>query len=290
MENNFFISEFAKTSLFRWDFLKNFKSEEEWNYLANSYDDFLLFRENEHSQSLPQIIPKKIHQIWIGKKKLPRQYSLWMKTWKKFNPEWEYIFWNDEMINKFNLANREAYNACNNPGFKSDIARYEILNKFGGLYVDTDFECLKKIPDYFLKYDFVSSIVFANSPTLNNAIIFAKADSNILKKMINSIKVPRNSDPNEIMNASGPFALSKNYFNLSKEEKKNTIILPSNIFYPYPNFLLNSKIKKEEFITEESIAIHHWGMSWIKKKKFLKIYKLIINLTKKFIYLFKQRI
>ena len=287
MENNFFISEFAKSSLFRWDFLKNFKSQDQWNYLANAYDNFLLFKENENSQSLPSIIPRKIHQIWIGNK-LPRQYSLWMKTWKKLNPEWDYILWDDEMINKFNLVNKVAYNASDNPGFKSDIARYEILNKFGGLYVDTDFECLKKIPDYLLKYEFVSSIVFANSPILNNAIIFAKADSNILKNMINSIRVPINSDPYEIMNISGPYALSKNFFNLSTEEKKKTIILPTNIFYPYPNFMLSSKIKKEEFITEESIAIHHWGMSWIKKNKLLKIYKFVIYLTKKFIYLFDR--
>ena len=28
-------------------------------------------------------------------------------------------------------------------GEKSDIFRYEILYRFGGVYVDTDFECIK---------------------------------------------------------------------------------------------------------------------------------------------------
>ena len=287
MENYFFISEFAKSSKFHWDFLRKIKSLEDWNNLAKAYEKFLNLKHEEKFESLPNLIPKKIHQIWVGEKKMPYQYKLWMETWKEFNPDWEYILWNDEMINKLNLENKAAYDANDNPGFKSDIARYEILNRFGGLYVDTDFECLKKIPDYFLKYQFISSIVFNYSPELNNAIIFSKADSTILKNLMNSIKIPSNSDPYEIMNASGPYALSKSYFKLTAKEKENSIILPTNIFYPYPNFALSMKSQKEDFITEESIAIHHWGMSLIKKNKLLKIFKFIIYLTKKFINLFK---
>jgi len=66
-----------------------------------------------------------------------------MRSWKEYNPEWEHIFWDEDMIYELNLVNKEAYDAKDNPGFRSDIARYEILNRFGGMYVDTDFECKK---------------------------------------------------------------------------------------------------------------------------------------------------
>ena len=126
-----------------------------------------------------------------------------------------------------------------------------------------------------------------HSPILNNGIILSKANSTILKNTINSIKIPDNSNPEEIMKSSGPYVLTKSYFKLTAKEKENSIILPTNIFYPFPNFALSMKSKKEDFITEESIAIHHWGMSWIKRNKLLKIFKFIIYLTKKFINLFK---
>ena len=82
------------------------------------------------------------------------------------------------------------------------------------------------------------------------------------------------------MNASGPFALTRTFLSMEIEEKNKYLILPSDIFYPYPNFMLTSKIKKEDFITNESIAIHHWGMSWMGKNNFLQLIKKIIKKLK----------
>ncbi len=242
MKNNFFISKFAKSSKFQWDFLRKIESYENWNDLAIAYDKFLDFKENKKNESIPRLIPKKIHQIWIGKNKIPHQYKVWMRSWKEYNPEWEYIFWDEDMINNFSLKNKDLFETIENPGFKSDIARYEILNRFGGIYVDTDFECLKKIPDYLLNYEFITSVGFDYSPVLFNGMIFSKPNSFILKKLINEISKPNiNSNPNEIMKSSGPYAFTKNFFNLSQKEKDNSIILPTNMFYPYPNFALSIK-------------------------------------------------
>ena len=41
------------------------------------------------------------------------------------------------------MEKRDVFERAINPGMKSDIFRYEILKQIGGLYVDTDFECLK---------------------------------------------------------------------------------------------------------------------------------------------------
>jgi mannosyltransferase OCH1-like enzyme len=43
------------------------------------------------------------------------------------------------------LKNQKAYSLAKNWGMKSDILRYEILQKFGGVYIDTDYECLQNI-------------------------------------------------------------------------------------------------------------------------------------------------
>ena len=81
--------------------------------------------------------------------------------------------------NKLPLKNKDLYDKSRNYGFKTDLARYEILNKYGGLYIDTDFECLSPIPENFLNFDFVSCIVFSNEPQINNAIMMTNRGGKI---------------------------------------------------------------------------------------------------------------
>ncbi|GAI63343.1 unnamed protein product, partial [marine sediment metagenome] len=85
-------------------------------------------------------IPKIIHQIWLGSP-FPEKYAYFQSTWQLHHPDWEYKLWTEKEIEEFGLTNKAAYDESTNYGQKSDIARYEILYRIGGLYVDTDFEC-----------------------------------------------------------------------------------------------------------------------------------------------------
>ena len=92
-------------------------------------------------------IPKIIHHIWLGS---PRpstpEYTVWFESWKLHHPDWEIRWWHDEdvrsMVERGELINVDRFNAASNYGEKSDILRYEILLRYGGLYVDTDMECV----------------------------------------------------------------------------------------------------------------------------------------------------
>ena len=284
MDYSFFKSDFAKASKFHWDFIKNFRSQNKWNELANQYQDSF-FDDSSGRKLKNPIIPKKIHQIWIGPKKLPNRYKKWMKSWKKFNPKWEYYLWDEEKINKLDFKNKLVFNSISNPGFKSDIARYEILNKFGGIYLDTDFQCLKPIPDSLLYYEFVSCLIFDFSPVLANGMIMSKPKSSFLKNIINSIYIPKNKNNNyEIFSISGPYAFTEAYFNMNEIDKKKGIILPSDYFYPFPNFLITSKSKRiEDFITEKSIGLHHWEMSWMKGSYLQRVFRKFSKILKSFL-------
>lgn len=83
------------------------------------------------------IIPKIIHQIWIGHNKRP---DIWMNTVREFCKEYdyEYILWDEERISKLEMANISVYNAMSSYNGKSDILRYEILYNYGGVYIDAD--------------------------------------------------------------------------------------------------------------------------------------------------------
>ena len=43
------------------------------------------------------MIPKILHQIWIGPKEPPIKL---MKTWKEKHPEFRYILWNEEELQR----------------------------------------------------------------------------------------------------------------------------------------------------------------------------------------------
>tara|TARA_Y100000739_G_scaffold229735_1_gene245772 strand:- start:2799 stop:3686 length:888 start_codon:yes stop_codon:yes gene_type:complete len=276
MKFNFFSSEFAQKSRFHWDFIRNINKLENWEELSENYDSFSK-KKNLNKKRMNKI-PKIIHQIWIGPRKLPKKYSIWAKTWQELNPTWKYKLWTEIDLKKLTLKNRGLYESSTNYGYKSDLARYEILSKFGGLYIDTDFECLSPIPDNFLDFDFISCIVFSEEPQINNAIMMSKKDSKIIKNMINSIKLLNDfNNPIDIIKSSGAINLTKQYFSLNQNAKKNCLILPSNYFYPLPNFLLNINQDPYEFINPETIGIHHWEMSWIKGGIIERIIKKLIN-------------
>ena len=94
-------------------------------------------------------IPKIIHQLWIGPKPAPTKF---MDTWKEKNPDFEYIRWSEEELVKRNMVIE-----CNNRvdemeeiNGKADIIRWEILYKYGGVFVDADSICIEPIDDVLM--------------------------------------------------------------------------------------------------------------------------------------------
>ncbi len=292
--SNFLETEFARKSRFHWDFVSKYSnSKERWDNLALQYAKHK-GKEKDMGESK---VPKIIHQIWIGPKRLPEKYKKWMRSWKLLNPEWEYIFWDNSKIKQLGIINNKVYKEINNVGFRSDLLRYTILEKYGGLYVDTDFECLTKLPEFLLNYDYVSGLVFGFEPQINNAIILAKPNCFILNKLVKEITKNRSLREISVFEASGPDLLTKIYFNLDDKEKNNCLIVPSNFFYPYPSFLVDTNLDIKKFITEDSIGIHYWERSWFLKPIFIRFSIKLINqirhsikyFLKKFYYIFSQK-
>ncbi len=100
-----------------------------------------------------KIIPKIIHQFWIGSKPPP---LLLMNTWKVMNPGWDYVFWDETALKstfRDGLRNQNQYEEMEELCGKCDIARVEILNKFGGFFIDADSICIEPLDDFLLIND-----------------------------------------------------------------------------------------------------------------------------------------
>jgi mannosyltransferase OCH1-like enzyme len=249
------------------------KDKKFWYWIVQQYNFFL-----KHN-SRKQIVAKKIHQIWLGSK-IPKKYKQWIDSLKKFNPDYEYCLWDEKKILKLDLINRKQFIDAKNYGVKSDIARYEILYKFGGIYLDTDFEPLKKFNKKLLTFPFIAGLVFSNSPQIANGFIIASKGSAILKLIINNLlSFPKNYlIANQILNYSGPLYLTR-IIKENAKKFKDIIILPSQYFYPWPNFLISNKDKRYSYVTNKTILIHHWHVSWMQ-----------ISLIKKILLFIKKKI
>lgn len=196
-------------------------------------------------------IPKIIHQIWLGPNKQP---DIWMNSWKndyinKY-PEWTYKLWTEKEIDDLNLSNKKQYENEKYYIGKSDIARYEILYRFGGIFMDADSVWIHHSLNDILEKAKKSGMFCAEEPvnkwSIANGVIGFSKEHPILKLMINHI--------------------STNYFNLKKKLKKereiwqvtgtkpfteivkkydNKLILESYYFFPESfhqnNLNLNSK-------------------------------------------------
>ncbi len=99
-----------------------------------------------------QIIPKVIHYCWFGDKPIPMQYRRWMESWKKYCPDYEVTEWNEDNYDVHkNRYISQAYE-LEKWAFVSDYARIDIINEYGGVYLDTDVELVKNI-DVLLQND-----------------------------------------------------------------------------------------------------------------------------------------
>ena len=89
-------------------------------------------------------IPRVFHQIWVGPEPLPEEFVAYQRTWLTYNPGWKLQLWTEENLPP-DLERREVYEKLRVPAERADILRVELLWRFGGVYIDTDFECLRPI-------------------------------------------------------------------------------------------------------------------------------------------------
>ena len=175
-------------------------------------------------------IPKIIHQIWIGSA-LPRP-ERWMNTWRDMHPGWQYKLWSDNnlppLVNQAQFDRMPFY-----PG-KADILRYELLHKYGGVYVDADSECVAPLTD-----DLLDNVGFAAHENeyvrpglIGNSVIGAKAGCALMASMIRRISaLPSlaSTASHDVWKVTGPLAFTRA---LGQDAHTGYRLYPSFWFYP----------------------------------------------------------
>lgn len=242
-------------------YLKNNTKKGFWKDVKDLYTKYIV---NDFQYSISPRIPKIIHQIWLGSP-FPKKYEAWQKTWLDNHPDWQYKLWTDKDVEAFKLENKKVYDKAINYGEKSDIARYEILYRIGGLYIDTDFECLKPFDVLHHCCNFYAGLDEAPA-AIFNGLIASIPGHPILKACIENLKrADGEGDTTQaIVKRSGPLYFTKIVTKNLAQYNDFVVLMPTTFFYPWPWFkrFQNSPEQIATWVRPESMAIHHWEVSW----------------------------
>jgi Mannosyltransferase OCH1 and related enzymes len=208
------------------------------------------------------MIPKIIHYCWFGPNPFPDIVKMCIDTWKVHLPDYKFMLWNENNSPMSHPFVQAAYSK-GKYAFVSDYIRIWAVNKYGGIYLDTDMYVIK--PFEKLLYDEVFFGYEDEKNTINAAIFGSIQDSiflNVLLEEYNNVKIVY--DFTEI---TIPI-IATNTFNKLKE-KDNIKIYNYKTFYPLPQKRRRSK-RFLKYASNETYTIHLWNVSW------LSIYEKII--------------
>lgn len=108
---------------------------------GNVYND-----RKKHSIEKPRI-PQHIHQVFFSKD-IPENFKKAQATCKEVHKEYKYTFWTQEMvdtlIDEYYPNIRELFRNYPHWVHRADVARYVIISRFGGIYLDMDTICKQR--------------------------------------------------------------------------------------------------------------------------------------------------
>jgi hypothetical protein len=105
--------------------------------------------------TVPPRIPRVVHQLWIGP--APGPWGL-MAAWRDMYTGlgWGYRLWTEAELAAEPFRLRPLVDAVPEVNGRADLYRWEILHRYGGLFVDADSAPQAAVPDDFLQAEFFS--------------------------------------------------------------------------------------------------------------------------------------
>ncbi len=223
------------------------------------------------------MIPHVIHQSWKTAK-VPSEFVQYFESWRTHHPSWEFHLWTDEDNHdlvrthyKWLLPTYESY-PLGIP--RADMARILYMHRYGGLYVDLDFECIEPF-DQLMDQE----IVFLGREKGGlgwytrrldyacNALMASPSDHpfwlRLLRSFVRSARAQRRFETRTsyVLSTTGPRILDRE-INEYLEDNDDLRVYPQNCFYP-ASAMEKSPDKRRKLAREQrSFAVHHFANSW----------------------------
>lgn len=212
-------------------------------------------------------IPRILHQT-SRTAEIPPRWRHTVDATRKMHADWQYELWTNERSRQYVSEHHpelaKTFNSYERDIMRADVIRYVILNDFGGVYCDLDYEFIR--PYDYSGADLVLAMEFDRSYGDHDDVIagffLASAPGHafwgdVLQYLLEY--PPHTTTYRDVVSATGPRMLSRVFF--ANREKYQTVrVEPRPVFSPYRmrgrnerEMLLNSGVTH---------GLHHaWG-SW----------------------------
>jgi hypothetical protein len=195
---------------------------------------------------------------------MPEIFKSYEKRWESLNPGWSVKTWTDSDFSTKWLANQELFDKAEEfaPSdgvgqFRSDLARYEILHRFGGVYVDCDVEPLKPFDSLLEGVEGFAGWE-EDGAFVGNTVLGSVAGNPFFAAMIGEAAGGARSNKGRAVTwMTGPRVLTRVYRDW--QDKSNLCVYPQKYFFPYSYNDLKSGASPESRSYPEAYSVHHWA-------------------------------
>ncbi|KAL7421918.1 hypothetical protein Q5752_003690 [Cryptotrichosporon argae] len=163
-----------------------------------------------------ETIPRLIHQTWKSDQ-LPEK---WREAWvecREGMPDYEYMLWTDETAREFVATHYpsqlQMYDTYTYPIQRADSIRYLILHHFGGVYMDLDIGCRRRL-DPLLQGDWEVILPITKPVGVSNDLIFSAKGSAFMDDTVHALAAFNHhyfTNYPTVMFSTGPMFLSAQY-------------------------------------------------------------------------------
>ena len=221
------------------------------------------------------MIPKLIHQIWLGDVPMHPLMVLWREKWKSLHPNWKVLLWesrsnsvssvqsdlNGGTVVSASPQHVEMLVRSCHLSQRSNIWRYLLMKQFGGVYADTDVEPYKPIDNLVGGLTAFVTVTKDANRKHESSFFGGIPNQSWLIHLVDELK---NRSPEETL------SMGTGHLTLITRRHPEVSMLPvGSILLPEPSDWNAAKkaakvpdVVSINGVPDTAYAIHHWSSLW----------------------------
>ena len=205
------------------------------------------------------LVPKIFHQFWLDPvRPVPPKFMEYRQTWIDRHPDWKHNLWTASSRLPSPLVCQRAFDFVKPTIIKAELLRYEFIYRFGGVYIDLDFECFRNIEPVIDGMQAFAA--WQHDGMLCNAFMGGATGTASFKRLLdkvanNVLRAGHRRNMGDYLGISGPVFLTE-----AVAGDPGFTCVEKKYMYPY--------LWTEEFLGAgaypDAYAAHHWAGTWNK--------------------------
>lgn len=223
------------------------------------------------------MIPRIIHQTWKTRT-VPEAMREFQSSWATHHPDWECRLWTNEdnlqLVREHYPQFETAFLRFTPAIVQIDFIRLAYMHRFGGVYVDLDFEALRPL-DPLLADGRITvgrenggiGIPMCGRPFVINALIASPAGHplwlEIMQAMADRFRPRRRFEPHAFHVIRMTIEIFDEFVEAYALDHDDITIHPFAPFYPAPPSVRFKDERRDLARELNSYAIHHYANTWV---------------------------